>query len=73
MLHQAEDMGIGVFTSEDIEADTVIEVAPVLVMEQEERKLLDQTILHDYIFEWGHPQEQCCVAWGYISLYNHCL
>ncbi len=46
-------MGRGVFTSEDIERGTVIEISPVIVMSREERKLLDQTLLHDYIFEWG--------------------
>jgi SET domain-containing protein len=64
-------MGNGVFTSEPIRARTVVEVSPVLVMKQSERKLLDQTLLHDYIFEWGENKRQCCMALGYISLYNH--
>ena len=64
-------MGNGVFTSQAIAADTVIEVSPVIVMKQSERKLLDQTLLHDYIFEWGDNKRQCCVALGYVSLYNH--
>ncbi len=64
-------MGNGVFTSQPIAADTVIEVSPVIVMKQSERKLLDQTLLHDYIFEWGDNKRQCCVALGYVSLYNH--
>ena len=64
-------MGRGVFSAEDIEAGSVVEIAPVIVMSGEERKLLDQTLLHDYIFEWGPKNEQCCVALGWISLYNH--
>jgi SET domain-containing protein len=64
-------MGLGVFTSENIEAGTIVEISPVIVMSNEERKLLDQTLLHDYIFEWGVKKEQCCVALGYISVYNH--
>jgi SET domain-containing protein len=36
-----------------------------------ERKLLDQTILHDYIFEWGENNKQCCMALGYVPMYNH--
>ena len=66
-----ESMGRGVFTSEPIEADTVIEIAPVIVMSKEDRKLLDQTLLHDYIFEWGRNQQQCCMALGYVPVYNH--
>lgn len=64
-------MGRGVFTSEDIEKGTLIEIAPVIVMSGDERKLLDQTALHDYIFEWGETSEQCCMALGYVPVYNH--
>jgi SET domain-containing protein len=64
-------MGKGVFASEGIEAKTIIEISPVIVMENGERKLLDQTRLHDYIFEWGGNKRQCCLALGYTSLYNH--
>ena len=64
-------MGRGVYTSEDIAAGTVIEISPVVVMSAEERKLLDQTALHDYIFEWGDDSTQCCMAMGYIAVYNH--
>lgn len=66
-----DNMGRGVFTSENIEADMVIEVSPVIVMSQADRKLLDQTILHDYIFEWGKDRKRCCMALGYIPVYNH--
>jgi uncharacterized protein len=69
-------MGRGVFTTEDIEAGILIEESPVIVMSNEERKLLDQTLLHNYIFEWGIQKDQpaatgCCMALGYIPIYNH--
>ena len=64
-------MGRGVFTSEDIEAGTLVEIAPVIVMSKEERILLDKTILHDYIFEWGDQKDHCCMALGYVPIYNH--
>ena len=63
--------GRGVFTAEEIMGGTVVEVSPVIVMTREERKLLDQTLLHDYIFEWGEEKKQCCMALGYVPLYNH--
>lgn len=63
--------GRGVFTTGDIDRDTVIEISPVLVMTREERILLDQTLLHDYIFEWGPDRRSCCMALGYVPLYNH--
>jgi SET domain-containing protein len=64
-------MGKGVFTSEPIPRDSIIEISPVIVMDHHDRKLLDQTLLHDYIFEWGKNKQQCCIALGYVSMYNH--
>jgi SET domain-containing protein len=64
-------MGRGVFTSENIEIGTVVEESPVIVMSAAEKKFLDQTLLHDYIFEWGEKKDQCCMALGYVPLYNH--
>jgi uncharacterized protein len=64
-------MDRGVFTSEDIKSGTVIEISPVIVMDALHRQQLDQTPLHDYIFEWGDSKEQCCMALGYVPVYNH--
>ena len=63
--------GRGVFTSESIRSKTIIEISPVIVLRQKDRKTIDQTLLHDYIFEWGDTRRQACVALGYVSLYNH--
>lgn len=65
------DMGRGVFTSQSLEADSIVEISPVIVMGREDRQLLDQTLLHDYIFEWGNDRMQCCMALGYVPVYNH--
>lgn len=70
-IADSEGRGRGVYTREDISVDTVIEISPVLVMNGEERRILDLTLLHDYIFEWGEQRDQCCVGLGYLSLYNH--
>ena len=67
----AGSMGKGVFTSEDLRKNIIIEVAPVIVMSNADRKLLDQTLLHDYIFEWGDKVKKCCMALGYVPVYNH--
>jgi SET domain-containing protein len=66
-----EGKGRGVFTSQNIEPGTIVEISPVIVMSGEERKLLDQTLLHDYVFEWGGDKKQCCMALGYVPVYNH--
>lgn len=70
-IGKSKQKGRGVFTGEDIASDSIIEISPVIVMSDIDRKLLDQTLLHDYIFEWGNMQQQCCMALGYVPLYNH--
>ncbi len=68
-----DNKGRGVFTSKLIKAETVIETAPVIIMSAADRVLLDQTLLHDYIFQWLPPggEPQCCMALGLIPMYNH--
>lgn len=64
--------GRGMFTRKSIKAGTLIETAPVIVMTHEERLHIDQTVLHNYIFEWQPDgQELCCMALGLIPMYNH--
>jgi len=70
-LDNSFNKGRGVFSADDLAAGTVIEIAPVIVMSAEERVILDKTLLHDYIFLWGTDETQCCVALGYVSIYNH--
>jgi len=63
--------GKAVFTNFDIDAGVVIELSPVIVMKKEDRVHLDKTLLHDYIFEWGDKKDKCCMALGFIPIYNH--
>ena len=70
-IQETKSMGRGVFTSEEIPALTLIEVSPVIVFHHGHKLLLDKTLLHDYIFDWGETEAECCVALGYLSLYNH--
>ena len=63
--------GRGVFTGVPIMKDDLIELCPVIVMKKGEMPLLDKTTLYDYYFLWGDDQEQCVIALGYGSLYNH--
>jgi SET domain-containing protein len=70
-IGNSNGMGRGVFTVEDIPINTVIEISPVIIMSREERQLLDKTLLHDYIFEWGVEKDKCCMALDYVAVYNH--
>lgn len=64
-------MGRGVFTDAPIPAGSIVEVSPVVVIDAGARELLDRTPLHDYIFEWGEDRSLCCMALGYVPVYNH--
>ena len=67
-----DEKGRGVFTKVALEADLVIESSPVIVMSNEDRQKLDETLLHDYIFEWQPDgAKMCCMALGWVPLYNH--
>ncbi len=70
-LDDSPGRGRGVFTQEFIPGETIIEIAPVLVMSAEDRQWLDRTRLHDYIFVWGERGDQCAMALGYVPMYNH--
>lgn len=64
-------MGRGVFTAENLPANTIIEISPVIVLSAADRQLVDQTALYNYVFEWGEDRSQCCMALGFVPIYNH--
>lgn len=74
--------GRGVFACAPIAAGTVLEAAPVILVSPTQCKLLDQTILHDYYFDWdgdpdgvpggsGGEEGRGAVALGFVALCNH--
>lgn len=78
MLHPAlyiadtHTKGRGVFTRSALASGELLEIAPVIVLHEGDRKWVDKTRLHDYIFEWQpEGKDLCCVALGYVSIYNH--
>jgi SET domain-containing protein len=70
-IDKTQNKGNAVFARSPIPADTVIEVAPVIVMDKKDREHLDKTLLHDYIFEWGEQKDKCAMALGWVPVYNH--
>ena len=70
-ISQAGKKGRGVFTKRAIPKGTVIEISPVVVLSAKDRKLVEQTKLGSYIFEWGWSKRLGCMALGYVSVYNH--
>ena len=70
-LKKTTEKGMAVFTKEKIGTNMIIEESPVIVMSKDDRIHLDKTLLHDYIFEWGEEKDRCCMALGYLPMYNH--
>jgi len=71
-IGETADKGRCVFTKNSIKKDAILETSPVIVISAADRVLLDQTLLHDYIFEWQPGEEElCCMALGWVPLYNH--
>lgn len=63
--------GRGVYTSMDIISGDTIEICPVIIIPKLQLPIIHKTILHDYYFLWGEHMEDCAIALGFGSLYNH--
>lgn len=74
--------GRGVFAVAPIAAGTLIEAAPVILVPAAQCPLIDQTILHDYYFDWDRDPDgplnatsgsegRGAVALGLVALCNH--
>ena len=59
------------FTRSFILKGAVFEICPVIVLPAEDLPVIHNTRLHDYYFMWGWDDDQCAIALGYGSLYNH--
>jgi SET domain-containing protein len=70
-LADTADRGRGVFAQRKIKKQEVIERAPVIVVPRKEWETMDETVLSNYIFDWGENDEDAAVALGYVSIYNH--
>lgn len=63
--------GRGVFAKDVIKKNTILEIAPVLVLPPNERAWIDQSVLYNYYFLWGEDDKQTAICLGYGSIYNH--
>jgi SET domain-containing protein len=70
-IKQSPGKGKGIFTHKPIEAGTLVEIAPVIVLPVKDSPLIDQTFLYNYYFLWGDEQKNFAICLGYGSLYNH--
>ncbi|MHA4809148.1 SET domain-containing protein-lysine N-methyltransferase [Flavitalea flava] len=63
--------GRGVFTSIPIRKGQLIELAPILLLNEAESSSIKQSSLYPYYFLHGKKGECCLIGLGYGSLYNH--
>jgi len=70
-IESSPKRGRGIFATKNINKGTVIEISPVIVLSEKERKTIEKTLLFHYVFEWGSDKKKAAMALGYISLYNH--
>lgn len=73
-IKEAGKKGRGVFAGENIATGSLIERAPVIVLNAEERSIVEKTGLYNYIFAWGNEEgenEAAAIGLGYLSIYNH--
>jgi hypothetical protein len=63
--------GNGVFAGQLFKPGAVIEIAPVILMEQQDKDFLQATMLFDYYFVVADKKFPVALGLGYSSLYNH--
>ena len=61
----------GVFSKTAFKPGQLIEKAPVLLMNAEEKNLLQNSSLHHYYFLLNNKANPIAIGFGYTSLYNH--
>jgi len=71
-IAETEDRGRGVFTSEELSVDDIVEVCPIIIIPEKDFAKIHESVLHDYYFNWEtEDQKLLAIALGYGSLYNH--
>jgi len=66
-----EQKGRSVFCAHDIEADSIIECCPVIILGKKDTQKIHQTELFNYYFTWNDEKGSSAIPLGYGCLYNH--
>ena len=70
-IKNTKNKGRGVFATENYLPNDIIEICPVIVLNSEDRKIIDKTFLYNYYFSWGKKSDKAAIVLGFGSLYNH--
>jgi len=55
--------GIGIFAMADIQADEIIEICPIIMLNAKDTNEIDKTHLYDYYFSWR--EQGSAISLGY--------
>lgn len=68
-----KNAGRGIFALQGIKKDDVIEICPIILIDEKEVPDLRKTELHNYYFMWGDDKtnHKAAICLGFGSLYNH--
>ncbi|MBU1445712.1 SET domain-containing protein-lysine N-methyltransferase [Patescibacteria group bacterium] len=61
--------GNGVFAITNIQANEIIEICPIIILNENDTKQIDKTNLYNYYFSW--TKNGSAISLGYGSIYNH--
>lgn len=70
-ISETKDKGRGVFTDKFIEKGSIVEIAPVIVLNEKDTEKVHETALYYYSFMWSDDNKKAAVVLGYGSIYNH--
>lgn len=65
------EKGRGVFCTTPISAGDTIEICQIIKIPKAQLPIIHKSVLHDYYFLWGSDMDECALALGFGSLYNH--
>ncbi len=60
-----------IHTASTILEGSLIEICPVIILNNQDTLAIHKTLLHDYYFIWDIAEKTSAIALGYGSLYNH--
>ena len=70
-VFESNIQGRGVFTTNSIAKDSLIEICPIIFLSEKDLELVKKTNLYNYYFEWGENSKSAAIILGFGSIYNH--
>lgn len=69
VIKNTKKYGRGLYATRNFKKGEIIEVSPVVVIDKMDTRLISDTNMNMYVFEWS--KDSSALALGYGSLFNH--